>query len=79
LWILFPGRVTFHGYPGVIIHAEGSTSARSRLYRIYLNKYWRIINKNFFTYGQFMNGEWEKFKKNGNYIAFAATRKNQYF
>ena len=63
-------------YPGVMINAEGSTPARSRLYRIYLNKYRKIINKYFFIYGRFTNGDWEKFRKNENYIALAVKRKN---
>jgi hypothetical protein len=62
--------------PNFMIHAEGSTPARSRLYRICLNKHRMIINKHFYIYGQLMNGAWEKFKKNGSYIAFAGTRKN---
>lgn len=63
--------------PGVMINAEGSTPARSRLYRFYLNKHRKIINKYFYTYGRFMNGDWEKFRKNENYIAFGGKRKNQ--
>jgi hypothetical protein len=65
--------------PTVMIHAEGSTPARSRLYRICLNKHRKVINKHFHIYGKLMNEEWEKFKKNGNYIALAVMRKNPYF
>lgn len=62
-----------------MIHAEGSTPARTRLYRICINKYWKIINKHFHISGKLINGVWEKFRKNGKYIAFAGTRKNLYF
>lgn len=63
-------------YPEVMIYAEGSTPARSRLYRICLNKHRKIISKHFYIRGLLMNGAWEKFKKNGSYIAFVGTRKN---
>jgi hypothetical protein len=61
------------------IHAEGSTAARTRLYRIYINKHRRIINRHFHINAQLINGAWEKFRKNGQYIAFSGTRKYLYF
>ena len=61
------------------IHAEGSTAARTRLYRICINKHRRIINRHFHINGKLINGVWEKFRKNGQYIAFSGTRKYLYF
>ena len=65
--------------PEVMINAEGSTPARSRLYRIYINKHRNVVNKHFHINAKLMNGVWEKFRKNGNYIAFAGKRKSTYF
>jgi hypothetical protein len=65
-------------HPAVTIHAEGSSPSRTRLYRIYINKYWKIINRHFFITGKLINGMWTKFRKNKEYGAFAATRKNLY-
>jgi hypothetical protein len=66
-------------HPKLMIHVQGSTPARSRLYRICINKHWKIANKNFYLHGQLLNNEWEKFRKNRNYMAFAGIRKNRYF
>ncbi|SFD55749.1 hypothetical protein SAMN05518672_102414 [Chitinophaga sp. CF118] len=65
-------------HPEATIYAEGSSPARTRLYRICINKHRKIIRKNFYINGLLMNGVWEKFRKNGKYIAFAGTRKNLY-
>ncbi|SFD77371.1 hypothetical protein SAMN05518672_103162 [Chitinophaga sp. CF118] len=66
-------------HPEAMVYGEGSNPARTRLYRICLNKHWKIIRKDFNIQGLLINGVWEKFRKNGKYIAFAGTRKNLYF
>ena len=60
-------------YPTAIISIKGSTKSRTRLYQINIAKYLEEINKTFQIQG-YINGEWELFRKDINYEAFAALR-----
>lgn len=61
-------------FPQMHIYAQGSTPSRTRLYQIYINKYWQNIEPMFQVYA-FVNDKWEHFKKNTNYYAFLTMRK----
>lgn len=63
--------------PEAIIYAEGSSSGRSRLYRIYINKYWKIISRYFYIYGTLADGSRIKFRKDKDFISFLVIRKNR--
>ncbi|MEO8820068.1 MAG: hypothetical protein ABI374_04440 [Ginsengibacter sp.] len=58
------------------VYATGSTSARTRLYRMGITKYIDEIKQDFDVYG-LLNGEWEIFEKNIDYTAFVV-RRNKY-
>lgn len=65
-------------YINVILYAVGFDNARTRLYQIYISKYFDEIHENFIIYGQINEKEVEPFKKerdNYHYIAFFAIRK----
>ena len=61
-------------FPDAEILAEGSTSARTRLYQMEIANNLLEINK-FFAIEGFINGEWEYFKHGKNYEAFLIQRK----
>lgn len=61
-------------YPGAQIFAEGSTSARTRLYQMAISNNLLEINSNFHILGS-RNGNWEPFALNANYDAFLIRRK----
>ncbi len=63
-------------YPQAWIYATGSTKARTRLYRMAINKYFEIVEKDFDIMGELFN-EWEWYEKGKDYQAFAVHRKNQ--
>lgn len=63
-------------YPAAWIFATGSTSTRTRLYRMGINKYFDIVNEDFDDMGE-KQSEWEWYKKGKDYQAFAVHRKNQ--
>jgi len=63
-------------YPDAWIYATGSTEARTRLYRMGINKYFDIVQADFDIMGEYQN-EWEWYEKGKDYQAFAAHRKNQ--
>lgn len=56
------------------IYAKGSTPARTRLYRMGINKYYDEISAHFEIYG-LLNEEWLIFDKQSNYEAFLVKRK----
>ena len=64
---------------GIWIYATGSTPARTRLYRIGINKYYPLIAKDFYILGQRTDDEWETFQKDKNYQAFMVARKERKF
>lgn len=61
-------------YPEAWIYATGSTGARARLYRMAINIYFDVIEKDFEIVGQLEN-EWELYEKGRDYRAFAVHRK----
>lgn len=62
-------------YPGSWIYATGSTSVRTRLYKMGINKYFDIVKQDFDIMGE-SQSEWEWYEKGKNYQAFAVHRKN---
>ena len=56
------------------VYATGSSSSRTRLYRMGITKYLDEINQDFNIYG-LRNNEWEKFQKEIEYTAFLVKRK----
>lgn len=61
-------------YPNTWIYATGSSTSRTRLYRMGITKYFNDVKKDFFVYG-LRNGEWESFEKEIDYTAFVVRRK----
>jgi hypothetical protein len=62
-------------FPNALIGAKGSTPARTRLYRILISNNLETITRDFEVYG-FLDGEWETFSADTNYLAFLLTRKS---
>ena len=60
--------------PEAWIYATGSTAARTRLYRMGINKYYDIVQSDFEMFGQ-THSEWERFEKGKDYQAFVVQRK----
>jgi len=65
-------------FPEAWIYATGSTEARTRLYKMGINKYFDIVQEDFEIFGLTQN-EWERFIKGKNYQAFIVQRKNLKF
>jgi hypothetical protein len=61
-------------HPNAWIYASGSTTARTRLYKIGINNYYDEIKKDFDIFGQ-IGEKWEPFEKGKDYIAFLVQRK----
>ena len=61
-------------YPNSYVLAKGSTTARTRLYRIGISNYLEEIEEDFIVFG-FINSKWEEFEKNRDYSTFLITRK----
>ncbi|MEO8112583.1 MAG: hypothetical protein ABI594_21215 [Ginsengibacter sp.] len=61
-------------FSGAWIYATGSTAARTRLYKMGINKYFDIVESDFEIYGQIQN-EWESYIKGKDYQAFIVQRK----
>jgi hypothetical protein len=65
-------------YPDTWIYATGSTEARTRLYRMGINKYFDIVQTDFDIMGEHQS-EWEWYEKGKDYQAFAVHRKTSKF
>ncbi|MEI9956029.1 MAG: hypothetical protein WDM90_06920 [Ferruginibacter sp.] len=65
-------------FPDAWIYATGSTSARTRLYRMGINKYYDIVEIDFEIFGQ-LQSEWQRYEKGKDYEAFVIQRKNLKF
>jgi hypothetical protein len=65
-------------YPDAWIYATGSNSARTRLYRMGINKYFDVVATDFDIMGEIQN-EWEWYEYGKDYQAFAVRRKNSKF
>ena len=62
-------------FPKAWIYATGSTAARTRLYRMGINKYFDIVETDFEIFGQ-TQSEWERYSKGKDYQAFVIQRKS---
>lgn len=62
-------------YPKALIHAQGSTAARTRLYRIQISKMIDLIGQEFEVIGVLESGVWETYEKDRPYSMFLAQRK----
>jgi hypothetical protein len=62
-------------YPYAIVLASGSTTARTRLYRIGIANNFSDIEQDFDVLGLTDLIEWEPFRKNTDYLAFSIRRK----
>jgi hypothetical protein len=61
-------------FPDIMVHAQGSTPARTRLYQMGIMTYWNEIEPAFHVFG-FTGDAWLPFEKNVNYTAFFVLRK----
>lgn len=61
-------------HPGSWIYATGSTDARTRLYRMGINKYFDSVQNDFNVMGEH-ESEWEWYEKGKDYQAFAVQKK----
>jgi hypothetical protein len=61
-------------FPNTLIHIEGSTPARTRLYQMGITNNLVEINRNFDIRGYYLR-KWEPFRSGRNYEAFLAQRK----
>jgi hypothetical protein len=61
-------------FPDALLFAEGSTTARTRLYQMGIGSNLLEINKNFEVEG-FLDNLWEPFQRGRNYEAFLIRRK----
>lgn len=62
-------------YPNALILATGSTSVRTRLYRMGISNHLQEIELYFVVYGLTEEGDWENFVIGKNYEAFLITKK----
>ena len=61
-------------FPQAWIYATGSTAARTRLYRMGINKFYDIVETDFEIFGLTLS-EWERYEKDKDYQAFVIQRK----
>lgn len=67
-------------YPGALVFATGSTSVRTRLYRMGITNNIEEIKIDFVVFGLSVEtNEWEEFVAGDDYEAFLVTRKNNKF
>lgn len=63
-------------YPNAWVHVTGSTTVRTRLYRMGITNNLAEISEDFHVYG-LINDKWENFIIGEDYEAFLVTRKNK--
>lgn len=61
-------------FPETWIYATGNTAARTRLYRMGINKYFDIVEEDFEICG-LTKSEWERFISGNDYQAFVIQKK----
>ena len=61
-------------FSDAMVYAQGSTSARTRLYQMGIAANWAEIDALLYVYG-FTGGNWQPFQQNINYEAFLVMRK----
>ncbi len=64
----------FDKYPDAFVYATGSTSARTRLYRMGITRFYEEMVKDFDLYGQ-LGDDFYEFEIGKNYIGFLTQRK----
>ncbi|WP_419802097.1 DUF6934 family protein [Mucilaginibacter sp.] len=64
----------FDKYPDAFVYATGSTTARTRLYRMGITRFYNEMIKDFYLYGQ-VEDEFYSFEIGTDYIGFLAQRK----
>jgi hypothetical protein len=62
-------------FPKAMVFASGSTSARTRLYRIGISNNLDAINADFEFFGLTKDNNWVKFEKRKDFDAFLVKRK----
>ena len=66
--------IFFQHHEGTIVIAEGSTQARTRLYRRYLTMFLELIETEFTLLGE-LDGKTERFRKGVDYTFFLISKK----
>jgi hypothetical protein len=66
--------VFFDNYPTAYVYATGSTKARTRLYRMGVNKFYKEMQYDFYLYGQ-IGDDYPEFELGKEYDGFLAQRK----
>jgi hypothetical protein len=61
-------------YPEANVYLSGSTTSRTRLYQININKFYDYISKDFIIYGELEQG-FERFNRGINYQGFFILKK----
>lgn len=64
----------FEKHPTAYVYAQGSTIARTRLYRMGINRYYEEMCKDFYLYGR-KGDEFFEFERDVDYEGFLAQRK----
>jgi hypothetical protein len=64
----------FDAFPELWVYATGNTPARTRLYRMGINKYYNTAKKDFDILGEISEG-WETYRKEEDYKGFLVRRK----
>jgi hypothetical protein len=64
-------------FPEAMVFASGSTSARTRLYRIGISNNLDVINADFEIFGLTKDNNWVKFEKKKDFDAFLVKRKKK--
>jgi hypothetical protein len=62
-------------YPNTLVFATGSTSVRTRLYRIGISKNLEELKERFDVFGMLDNNVWVEYEKDMPYTAFYITKK----
>jgi hypothetical protein len=62
-------------YPNALVFATGSTSVRTRLYRIGISKNLEELKEKFDVFGMLDNNVWVEYEKDMPYTAFYITKK----
>ena len=61
-------------HPTTYVYAQGSTKARTRLYRIGINRFYEDMKQDFFLYGR-IGDDFVNFEQNVEYEGFLAQRR----
>ena len=64
----------FERYPLAFVYAQGSTKARTRLYRMGISRFYDAMKRDFFLYGR-VGDDFVEFELGKDYEGFLAQRK----